>query len=346
MMIKHLGPHRSFSSAASSISLCILLAGFTPAAGDQGPLDEEGHLANTGASRKSKEDREIEELLKGRFVEKASVDLVMVPAVVADRKGRPVLNLGPEDFVLYEEGARQRIEYFARDLSQPVSIAFVLDVSGSMRMSGKIGTAKQAVRYFLNSLRPFDEAALIAFADRQVAVLTDFTRDRTETLKYLSAVKAYGQTALNDAIAGVPGMVNRQRQGRKAIVLLTDGVDNYSMLSLGKAMAAARSVDVPFYCIGFADESRELTENKKLQTDAENVLRQVSDETGGAFFLIHDSNDMKEAVGQIQEDLRNQYVLGYTPPSSSRNGKFRRIALVANNGRYNVRTRKGYVLAP
>jgi Ca-activated chloride channel family protein len=322
------------------------------AAGPAEVLDDEGHLSPAGGgvggdvSRKAAEDREIEAILKGRFVDRVSVDMVMVPAVVEDRKGRPVLGLMPEDFTLFEEGQVQEIEYFALDNNQPVSIAFVLDVSGSMRMSGRIRTAKEAVRYFLTSLRSKDQAALIAFADRQVAVLNEFGTDREETLKWLEAVKAYGQTALNDAVAAIPALVDRSHHGRKAIVLITDGVDNYSTLSLGQAMGAASAVDVPIYAIGFAAQSREVQGKNPARTQATKVLDRLSRETGGVFSLIHDPDDMKEAVRQIEEDLRSQYVLGYTPVNTQRDGRFRKIALQANNRRYTVRARTGYVLSP
>jgi Ca-activated chloride channel family protein len=330
------------------VALAMALAAF-PATGLEGPLDRDGHLGRRIVSPKTAgddRDLDLDKYLKGGFVERSSVDLVMVPAIVADRKGRPVLDLGPDNFILMEEGRPQRIEYFARDLSQPVSMAFVLDVSGSMRMSGNVETAKNAVRTFLSSLRPNDEAALIAFADRQVAELTGFSTDRTELRKYLAAVKAYGQTALNDAVASTPEMVNRNHQGRKAIVLLTDGVDNYSSLSLEQALKAARAVDVPIYCLGFADESAPNPDPKQV-SQAEAVLRQVSEETGGSFSLVRTPEDVQAAISRIQEDLRNQYVLGYTPKAATRDGRFRRISLmVADRINLTVRARKGYVLNP
>lgn len=324
-------------------------------AAESGPLDEDGYLSGSTQApagrkgpqkAKTAEDLEIEKILQGRIVDSVSVDMVMVPAVVSDRKGRPITDLDAGDFTLLEDGRPQVIEYFAIDRNEPISVAFLLDVSGSMRISGSIGTAKEAVRYFLSSLRSQDEAALIAFADRQVAMLTDFSASRGEALKYLTAVRAYGQTALNDAVAAAPDMVHRELKGRKAIVLLTDGVDNYSTLSLDAAMAAARAVDVPFYTIGFATHGRELHGDRAPGTAATEVLKMVAAETGGTFFLIHDPDEMKEAVARIDEDLRSQYVIGYSPQSVARDGRFRKITLLAEEGRYSVRARSGYILAP
>ena len=353
-VLKREGPDLSFHrlrKVATAVALTwIAASGFA----SDGPLDREGHLdpaktsSSSSAAAKANEEKELAKYLGPGYVERSSVDLVMVPAVVEDRKGRPVLDLGPENFILMEEGSPQRIEYFARDLSQPVSIAFVLDVSGSMRMSGNDDAAKRAVRKFLASLRPHDEVSLIAFADRQVATLTEFSRDRSPFLKYLNAVKSYGQTALRDAVAATPEMVDRSHRGRKAIVLLTDGVDNYSTLSLENALKAAREVDVPIYCLGLADPVPEEPDIEvEAPAQAESVLRQVAEETGGIFSLIRTPEDLQEAVSRIQEDLRSQYVLGYTPKTSARDGRFRRISLmVADRSRLVVRARKGYVLGP
>jgi Ca-activated chloride channel family protein len=309
-----------------------------------GPAKPIGKDAPKGAkSAKSAEEEEIARLLQGRYVQTVAVDMVMVPALVLDRKGRPVLDLRAEDFALFDEGHRQKIDYFGVDRNEPLSVAFLLDVSGSMRMSGAIDSAKEVVRYFLSRMRAVDEACLIAFADKQVAMLTDFTADRTETLKYLNAVKAYGQTALNDAVAATPELVTGNEKARRAIVLLTDGVDNFSALPLDQAMASARAVDVPFYTIGFSSNSRDVDGKKPAETEASATLRQIADETGGSFFLIHDPDEMKEAAARIEEELRSQYVIGYAPTGEGQEGRFRRLSLIAHNGRYSVRSRSGYI---
>ncbi len=295
------------------------------------------------AKKPSAEDEELARLLAGRYVQEVSVDLVMVPAVVLDRRGRPVLDLRREDFALFDEGRREKIDYFGVERAEPLSIAFLLDVSGSMRMSGAIDEAREVVRYFLARMGQRDEVSLIAFADRQVAQLTDFTADRGETMKYLEAVKAYGQTALNDAVAATPDLVRGSSRGRRAIVLLTDGVDNHSALTIDAATRAAQSVEMPFYTIGFSRTSREVTGSQSPETPAAASLRQIAEATGGKFFLIHDPDEMKEAVARMEEELRSQYVIGYEPDAAPQSGRYRRIALVADGGRYSVRARSGYI---
>lgn len=330
-------------AACAAFTAPAATAGPDAEAGTEKPIGRDSAGRPAAAKPPTAEEAEIARILQGRYVQTVSVDMVMVPALVLDRKGRPVLDLRREDFVLFDEGQRQKIDYFGVDRTEPLSVAFLLDVSGSMRMSGAIESAKEVVRYFLSRMQARDEACLIAFADKQVAMLTDFTADRVETLKYLNAVKAYGQTALNDAVAATPELVQSRERTRRAIVLLTDGVDNFSAMPLEQAMLAARTVDVPFYTIGFANHSADLDGGRPPETEAAATLRQIAAQTGGTFFLIHDPDEMKEAAARIEEELRSQYVIGYAPSASTRDGIFRRISLIAGGGRYSVRTRSGYL---
>jgi Ca-activated chloride channel family protein len=282
-------------------------------------------------------------MLKSGYATVVRVDRVIVPAVVTDKKGRPIQGLTEKDFQLTENNVPQKIDYFHVDSGDKVSIAFLLDVSSSMRLMDKIGEAREAILYFLNRLGPGDRASLMIFADGEIQQLAPFGTDPQAIIRRLDAIKAYGQTALHDAIAAAPTQVDKQEGGRKAIVLITDGVDNASKLSLYEAMSAARRVDVPIYSIGFAGSVETSAENAQ-GTNAE-VLKLISDETGGTFFWINDPDELKEAIHSVEEDLRSQYVLGYTPPQRC-DGVFHRIELKASRNRYKIRTRKGYVAGP
>lgn len=288
---------------------------------------------------------ELDRLVESGFATQIRVDRVIVPAVVTDKKGRPVQGLRVQDFNLLEDKVPQTIDFFHVDQGDDVSIAFLLDVSGSMRLLDKIGEAREAIRYFLDGLREGDSAALLVFADSEVQTIAPFGTPPAGILARLEAVKAYGQTALHDAIAIAPGLVGADHQGRKAIVLITDGVDNASKVSLFGAMSAARKVDVPMYTIGFGGSAENLRRGEPVTSNAE-VLKLVSTETGGRFFWIEDPDDLKEAIHTVEEDLRSQYVLGYTPPQSRCDGSFRRIKLTIRKDRYQVRTRRGYVSGP
>ncbi|MCI0409101.1 MAG: VWA domain-containing protein, partial [Acidobacteria bacterium] len=141
---------------------------------------------------------------KLRFAQVERVQLVLVPATVTDKKGRPVLNLTRDDFMLFDEDQPREIEFFASESEAPIALAFLLDVSGSMRQPGKLDSAKSAIGSFLDVLGMKDRFGLICFADSQVAWVTPFTSDAVMFRLRLGVQEAYGQTALYDALAATP----------------------------------------------------------------------------------------------------------------------------------------------
>jgi Ca-activated chloride channel family protein len=302
--------------------------------------------AKTGTGERKLDDATIERLLKIQDEEEVAVRLVLLPASVEDRRGRVVTGLTAKDFLLTDEKVPQQIKYFSIEHDEPVAIAFVLDVSGSMRQNGKLEAAKEAIRFFVDQLRPKDRFALICFADEQVAWVTPFTSDRNVFLERLMVQEGYGQTALNDAVAATPKLVDESSTGRKAIVLITDGVDNASRLTVYEAIKTARHVEVPIYTVGFSslpwEEAKQPTD---LSTNM-GVLRMFADETGGETYVIQDPDELKEAVDQISTSLRYQYLIGYSPLLTRWDGRFRSVQLEARNSRYVVRTRKGYYANP
>jgi VWFA-related protein len=307
---------------------------------------EPGSVAVAPGGERKLDDATVERLLRIQDEQEVAVRLVLLPASVEDRRGRIVTGLNAKDFRLTDESVPQQIKYFSVESNEPVSIAFVLDVSGSMRQSGKIDAAKEAVRFFVDQLRPQDRFALICFADEQVSWVTDFTSDRQRFVERLMVQEGYGQTALNDAVAAIPKLVDESTNGRKAIVLITDGVDNASKLTVDQAIATARKVEVPIFTVGFSTLPWE--DRKKVKDLGFNmaVLKLFADQTGGALFVVQDPDEMKEAVARISTDLRHQYLIGYSPGLDRWDGRFRSIQLLARNGRYVVRTRKGYYANP
>ena len=287
------------------------------------------------------DDAAIDRLLKLDREENYNVRMVLLPTSVTDKKGRAVVDLRKKDFRLFEDREPREIRYFSGELREPVSVAFLLDVSGSMRQLEKIEHAKEAIRFFVDQLRPGDRFALICFADEQVAWVTEFTEDRERFLRRLLVQVGYGQTALNDAIAAAPALVDAQAQGRRAIVLITDGVDNASRLSIEQAVEIARRVSVPVYAIGFQSVSENLLPKDSRMTGLE-VLRYVSTETGGDLFAVSDPEELKEAVHRVDLELRYQYLLGYYPGEDKFDGAFHEIRVETDKRRFNVRTRSGY----
>lgn len=301
--------------------------------------------ANSQAGKRVLDEETVQRLIALQEAEEVTVHTVLVPAAVRDRKGRIVRGLDAGDFRVFENQVPQQINSFWIEGQEPVSMAFVLDVSGSMRQSGKLEAAKEAIGYFVSALRPHDRFALIAFADEQVAWITPFTSDRDRFLERLAVQDGYGQTALNDAVAATPKLVDEKAEGRRAIVLFTDGVDNASRLSAEQAIVAARKVEVPIYTVGFTGIRPELRRKDQVPENTV-ILKRFSEETGGAMYVVHDPDELKEAVARIDQELRYQYLLAYQPSNPTWDGSFRSIKVVAGNGRYSVRTRKGYYANP
>ena len=303
-------------------------------------------LSDSSGSKPKLDSATVERLLRLQDEQELAVRLVLLPASVEDKRGRIVTGLKAQDFSLTDEKVPQKIKYFSVESNEPVAIAFVLDVSGSMRQSGKLQAAKEAVRFFVDQLRTQDRFALICFADQQVSWVTEFTSDRDRFIERLMVQEGYGQTALNDAVAAIPKLVDESTSGRKAIVLITDGVDNASKLTIREAVVTARKVEVPIFTVGFSTlpwEERKKTKDLGINMS---VLQLFADETGGAMFIVQDPDELKEAVAKISTDVRHQYLIGYSPGLDQWDGRFRSVQLVTRNGKYVVRTRKGYYANP
>lgn len=324
-----------------SLVCLVSLAGAAPT-GAGGP----GATAEGSAGERKLDNATVERLLRLQDEQEVAVRLVLLPASVEDKRGRIVTGLEAGDFRLTDESVPQQIKYFSVESDEPVAIAFVLDVSGSMRQSGKLEAAKEAVRFFVDQLRPQDRFALICFADDQVSWVTAFTSDRQRFVDRLMVQEGYGQTALNDAVASIPKLVDDSTNGRKAIVLITDGVDNASKLTVEQSVVTARKVEVPIFTVGFSTIPWDDRKNAKNLGFNMAVLQLFADQTGGALFVVQDPDEMKEAVSRISIELRHQYLIGYSPDLTRWDGRFRSVQLLARNGRYVVRTRKGYYANP
>jgi Ca-activated chloride channel family protein len=225
-----------------------------------------------------------------------------------------------------------------------VIMAGMIAIVGPM-LFGKLDEAKEAIRVFVDALRPGDRFGLICFADDQVTWVTDFTDDREQFLLRLGVQEAYGQTALFDALAATPKLVDEEAKGRKAIVLITDGHDNASTSNTFKSMQLARSVAVPIYTVAFSTMADRLLPKGRLSPGMA-VLRRFSGETGGRLFSVGDPDDLKDAVLEIQEELRFQYVIGYHSMRKTWDGAFRRVKVELERKGLEIRTRRGYYANP
>jgi Ca-activated chloride channel family protein len=288
---------------------------------------------------------ELARLMGIHHAEEEHVRMVMLPVSVTNRRGRLIRDLDAADFLLSEDRIPQEIEFFSSDTTESIHVAFLLDLSGSMERSGRLEAAKEAIRYFVENLGPDDRYALIGFADEQVSWITEFTGDRTHFLQRLMVQTGFGQTALNDAVAATPRLVDESIQGRKAIVLFSDGVDTSSRLADWDAIQLARTVDVPIYAVGFTGIRGEI--RRDGSTDVKlRLLGTFARETGGVLYQVYDPDELKEATAELIDELRFQYLIGYYPTPRQWDGRFRRIDLRTGRERYEVRTRNGYYAVP
>jgi len=274
------------------------------------------------------------------------VRLVLLPTAVTNRRGKPVIDLEPDDFRLYEGGMPRTIDLFATEENAPISLAFLLDLSGSMKLRDRLGQARRAIRQLVDSLASADRVGLIGFADGDVAWISGFDESLETLLERLDAQRPAGRTALYDAMAAAPHLVDEGARGRKAVVLITDGVDNASSMSRLQATWMARRVAVPIYTLGFLPMRESLLPYRVRE--ALRVLDRFSVETGGTLFPVHSSEDLDRASSRIRRELRFQYVIGFyrTGPSAvaerSDDGAFRLLRLEVERDGLEVRTRRGY----
>jgi VWFA-related protein len=276
------------------------------------------------------------------------VELVNLFVTVRDRQGQPVPNLTRDDFRVFEDGRLQKIEHFARDTSLPLSIALLLDTSGSQR---NLLAAEQdaALRFLESTLRAGDEAMVVTF-DLDVSLPQEFTSDRSALERAVRRARirmpdqtqrapgaSPGGTVLYDAIARTCRERLAQRSGRKALVIITDAEDTGSRISRDEALQIAQQHDAILHFVlitqraGFGFGKRN-----------EATARKLAGETGGRVVAAAYAADLGPAFDQIAEELRSQYILGYTPANRAGDGRWRKLRVETTRRGARALTRSGY----
>lgn len=258
-----------------------------------------------------------------RFQDTLAVSSVLVPVMVRTRDGY-ANHLEVKDFRLLVDDRPVRIESFDRNSEAPTSLVFLQDLSGSMGTGGKIELSQEAVRYFIGRSLPGDEFAIATFASGHGDVEVPFTPDRDALLDAVSRWQGWGTTALHDAVAWIPEISAEGHNSRRFALLVTDGADNASSITPEEARAIVRASQVPVYVLGLGSGNPyELTtEGKKVYRYAD-VLNLLAGATGGRYYPISRSADLPKALAAIEEDLRHQYVLGFSTREGQRS--FRRL---------------------
>lgn len=277
-----------------------------------------------------------------------AVTAISIAVSVQNRKGRHITDLSKEDFFVYENNKKKDITYFSHDFEAPLSLTVLLDVSGSMALQEKLNESRDALNYLMKHLlTDRDEVSLLIFADGDVEVASRFSKDKSDFLSVLERTEAYGQTALNDAVGVSPDFANRGNNEKRALLLITDGIENDSEYSPEQAIEVARRVDIPIYTIGYKIPLNEqfLKKYKRSKgltaSGITESLERFSEATGGRAFFINKVLDLKNALRLIKQELSHQYILGYTSYTDPDN-VYRKIRVVTKKKSHRVRTREGY----
>jgi Ca-activated chloride channel family protein len=267
------------------------------------------------------------------------VDLVLVPVTVTDRRGATVNGLDRTNFTLFEDKVPQRIVGFAAE-DAPASVGLIFDLSGSMRE--RLDAAKAALRDFVEEANPEDEAFLFTVSSRP-EIYSGFTQHMGTLAEDFQSAKAAGSTALIDTVYSG---LERMRQGthrRRALLVVSDGMDNHSRHSRGELMRLAMEADVQIYTI--AIDSRVRT-RKPIELVEEDrglaLLEDLADKTGGLHFRITYPAETARVVAKALRAMRNLYVLAYQPAVADQPGKWHKINVKLNVSNTNVSARNGY----
>ena len=268
-----------------------------------------------------------------------TVKVVNVLVTVRDKQGHLVRDLTKEDFTLEDDGRAQTIRYFSQKSDLPLSLGILMDVSGSQRTV--LAEQRRASRQFLDQvLRQQQDQAFFVRFDRQVELLPDLDLPEAD----LNRIGAQG-TALYDAIVFAARRIARDG-GRKAFIVLSDGYDTASSASLAVAVETAQRADTMVYSIRFLDrdvfsfEVPAAQGGSPVPREGRKALERIAKETGGEFFDLSASETLEKVYGRIEDELRNQYSLGFTP-SSNRSG-YRKIRVTTRRKGLLVRARDGY----
>jgi Ca-activated chloride channel family protein len=246
--------------------------------------------------------------------------LVLIPVAVTEPNGRFVTGLEKENFKISEEKVEQEISQFSSDDS-PLSVGIVFDTSGSM--GDKLQKSRQAVVQFMKTANPEDEFFLVQFNDRpELAV--PFTPDPENIQSRLAFIQSKGRTALLDGVYLAMNEMKRARNGRKAILIISDGGDNSSRYTESEVRKAVREADVQIYAIGIFEPyaSRGRTPE---ELNGPTLLAEIAEQTGGRHFPVENLAELPDVAAKIGLELRNEYVLGYSPKNLTRDGKYRRV---------------------
>jgi VWFA-related protein len=309
----------------------------------------------------------------------ADVKVVNLFATVRDKKDQIVRGLTKTDFLLDEEGKTQEVRYFSSESNLPLIVGLLVDTSGSTRFV--LPDERAASEQFLKQvLRPKEDRAFVIHFDNEVELLQDLTGSREELQRALGELETptlqrrggygggggrypggggrgqgrgggggRGGTSLYDAVFLGADEIMKKETGRKALILLSDGEDNGSRLSMSEAIESAQRADTLVYTILFSDRDFDMAPIRAAVRrggfdlpDGKKVMRELAEKTGARFFEVSRRLTFQKVFSIIEEDLRNQYSIGYSPDPPAPAGAYRRVHLKTKTRGLTVQARDGY----
>jgi VWFA-related protein len=253
---------------------------------------------------------------------RVDTNVVLVPITVTDPINRFVTGLDEDVFEVYEDKVKQKIVSFGSD-DAPLSIGIVFDTSASM--GSKLERSRLSVAEFFKTANPEDEAFLVEFNDRPQLVVP-MTHNLEEIQNRLTFTQSKGRTALLDGIYLALSSMKKARNPRKALIVISDGGDNSSRYTVTEVKNLVREADVQIYGIGIYETGSARGRTPEELSGPE-MLRDLSEPTGGRHFIVENIGELPDVAAKIGIELRNQYVIGYSPNNQVRDGKYRKISV-------------------
>jgi Ca-activated chloride channel family protein len=273
----------------------------------------------------------------------AEIRVVVLPTTVVDKSSHLVTDLTKEQFTVYENGVVQPITKFKRE-DVPVSLGLIIDNSGSMR--DKRAKVEAAALALVKSSNPDDETFVVNFNDEPFLDLPhgkEFTSDINELEEALKRIDSRGGTAMRDAIrVSIDHVKEKGHKDKKVLVVVTDGNDNSSIISLEKLVKDSQQSGVLIYSVGLLSD-----EERRAAKQAERALTDLGVATGGEAFFPKELSEVERIAQRVAHDIRNQYTIQYSPTNTALDGTFRQIKVVVNApGKPTPHTRSGYYATP
>ena len=274
-----------------------------------------------------------------------AVDLVTINATVRDASGRFLTGLTQENFTVLENGVEQKLSFFNHDVQTNLSVGVLVDTSGSMRH--KLQQALQTVREVSLALRPQDEMFLITFSD-DIEMRQKFTRNPEDIQRALRGIRSGGETSVYDAVQLAIQEMRQARNGKRILLLVSDGFDTRSKLTMDQALELLKRSQLQLYAIGIDDDDNDpLVLRQPRYHVYLHMLGEMTGASGGQTFRMYTGRNyaLDSIAALILEELHEQYTLGYYP-STPKDGSWRTIKVLVDRPGASVRTRSGYYAVP